>query len=51
MIRVSILAHKIHVASELMIDTNNLLTLFTQMYSNKEVLEKVVVIKMDRFSW
>jgi para-aminobenzoate synthetase len=34
-----------------MVDTNNLLTLFTQLYSNKEVLEKVVVIKSDAFTW
>jgi len=33
------------------IDTNNLLTLFTQLYSNKEVLEKVVIIKADHFDW
>ena len=32
-------------------DTNNLLTLFTRLYSNKEVLDKVVVIKADHYEW
>ena len=32
-------------------DTNNLLTLFTQLYSDEEVLKKVVVVKADRYSW
>lgn len=32
-------------------DTNNLLTLFTKLYSDAEVLRKVVVVKADRYSW
>lgn len=35
----------------LMKDTNNLLTLFTKLYSDSEVLKKVVVVKADRYSW
>ncbi|RXK38378.1 hypothetical protein M231_04287 [Tremella mesenterica] len=31
--------------------TNNLLTLFTQLYSDEEVLKKVVVVKADRYTW
>ncbi|OCF44981.1 para-aminobenzoate synthetase [Kwoniella heveanensis CBS 569] len=31
--------------------TNNLLTLFTKLYSDAEVLEKVVVVKADKYSW
>ncbi|RSH84052.1 Protein phosphatase PP2A regulatory subunit B [Saitozyma podzolica] len=31
--------------------TNNLLTLFTKLYSDAEVLRKVVVVKADRYSW
>ncbi|WVR03036.1 hypothetical protein IAU60_000025 [Kwoniella sp. DSM 27419] len=31
--------------------TNNLLTLFTKLYSDAEVLEKVVVVKADRYTW
>jgi hypothetical protein len=33
------------------VDTNNLLTLFTRLYGNKEVLDKVVVIKADHYDW
>lgn len=33
------------------VDTNNLLTLFTRLYGNKEVLDKVVVIKADHYEW
>lgn len=32
-------------------DTNNLLTLLTQLYYDAEVMEKVVVIKADHFTW
>ena len=32
-------------------DTNNLLTLFTKLYSDAEVLDKVVVVKADHFTW
>jgi para-aminobenzoate synthetase len=32
-------------------DTNNLLTLFTQLYPDHEVLRKVVVVKADKYSW
>ncbi|WWC90289.1 uncharacterized protein L201_005222 [Kwoniella dendrophila CBS 6074] len=31
--------------------TNNLLCLFTQLYSDAEVLQKVVVIKADKYTW
>jgi hypothetical protein len=31
--------------------TNNLLILFTQLYSDSEVLRKVVVIKADKYDW
>ncbi|WWC57490.1 uncharacterized protein I303_100022 [Kwoniella dejecticola CBS 10117] len=31
--------------------TNNLLCLFTQLYGDAEVLQKVVVIKADKYSW
>ncbi|WVO15148.1 hypothetical protein L204_102792 [Cryptococcus depauperatus] len=31
--------------------TNNLVTLFTQIYSDAEVLERVVVVKHDRYTW
>ncbi|WVQ64203.1 uncharacterized protein L199_002365 [Kwoniella botswanensis] len=31
--------------------TNNLLCLFTQLYSDAEVLNKVVVIKADKYTW
>ncbi|ORX35180.1 ADC synthase [Kockovaella imperatae] len=31
--------------------TNNLLTLFTQLYSDEEVLRKVVVVKYDHYDW
>ncbi|WWD22621.1 hypothetical protein CI109_107114 [Kwoniella shandongensis] len=31
--------------------TNNLLTLFTQLYSDAEVLDKVVVVKADKYTW
>ncbi|WVF66767.1 hypothetical protein IAT40_001509 [Kwoniella sp. CBS 6097] len=31
--------------------TNNLLTLFTKLYGDAEVLQKVVVVKADRYSW
>ncbi|KAK8844826.1 hypothetical protein IAR55_006676 [Kwoniella newhampshirensis] len=31
--------------------TNNLLTLFTQLYTDAEVLNKVVVIKADKYTW
>lgn len=37
--------------SELTTDTNNLLILFTQLYSDAEVLRKVVVIKADKYDW
>jgi hypothetical protein len=47
MIHVSILSSTNNSLS-LIVDTNNLLT---QLYSNKEVLEKVVVIKSDAFTW
>lgn len=33
------------------LDTNNILTLFTKLYSDDEVLKKVVVIKADKYSW
>lgn len=32
-------------------DTNNLLILFTQLYSDADVLRKVVVIKSDKYDW
>jgi len=32
-------------------DTNNLLTLFTKLYSDNEVLRKVVVVKADKYTW
>ncbi|WVQ82863.1 hypothetical protein IAT38_004998 [Cryptococcus sp. DSM 104549] len=31
--------------------TNNLVTLFTQIYSDEEVLKKVVVVKADKYTW
>ncbi|KAK4686034.1 para-aminobenzoate synthetase, partial [Tremellales sp. Uapishka_1] len=31
--------------------TNNLLTLFTRLYSDAEVLKKVVVVKADHYTW
>nr|XP_019013933.1 para-aminobenzoate synthetase [Kwoniella pini CBS 10737]OCF52714.1 para-aminobenzoate synthetase [Kwoniella pini CBS 10737] len=31
--------------------TNNLLCLFTQLYNDVEVLQKVVVIKADKYNW
>ncbi|WVQ94380.1 hypothetical protein IAU59_001459 [Kwoniella sp. CBS 9459] len=31
--------------------TNNLLTLFTKLYSDAEVLAKVVVVKADKYTW
>jgi para-aminobenzoate synthetase len=34
-----------------LVDTNNILTLFTKLYSDEEVLKKVVVIKHDRYTW
>lgn len=37
--------------AELTTDTNNLLILFTQLYSDAEVLRKVVVIKADKYDW
>lgn len=37
--------------ADLVADTNNLLTLFTRLYSNKEVLDKVVVVKADHHTW
>ncbi|ORY26958.1 ADC synthase [Naematelia encephala] len=31
--------------------TNNLVTLFTKLYSDTEVLEKVVIVKADQYDW
>jgi len=39
------------IRAETPVDTNNLLTLFTALYTDEEVLEKVVVVKADHYTW
>lgn len=32
-------------------DTNNLVTLLTRTYGDADVLEKLVVVKADKYTW